>query len=422
MSGSRRDSKGRVLHVGESQRKDGRYAYRYTDASGVRHTVYSWRLVETDKMPSGKKMDIALRTAIKKIEKDIDDGIMPDGACKTTIDELFIEFMAIRKDLKEHTRCNYICLYNKHIKPEFGSKLLSSLKYSDILRFYLTLHDQDRLKISTLQSINSILWQMLDMAVKDSLIRKNPSDGIMREITRRIDDDSNEKQALSAEQQSRLIDYVVKDKKYNRYAVIFTVLLGTGMRIGEMLGLRWCDVDFKNGIIHVTHSLSYKDTEDGGYKYSIGEPKTKAGIREIPMFSDVASALLSEKKKKRNPNEKPFRVGDYSGFIFLNSNGKVYTPAAIYDKIQFIVDGYNKTEEARSREEKRQPVFIPKISPHIFRHTFCTRLCELESNIKVVQDVMGHRNIRTTMNTYSHAMKDAKVASFKAIDGRIKLA
>ena len=422
MSEIRRDSKGRILRNGESQRSDGRYAYRYTDADGVRHTVYSWRLVETDKMPSGKKEDVPLRNAIKKIEKDMDDGIVPEGASKTTVNELFDGFMEMRTDLKEHTRCNYICLYNKHVRKDFGTKILSNLKYSDVKKFYLRLHNEDGLKISTIQSINSFIWQMLDVAVRDSVIRNNPADGVMKEICRRVKDDRKIKQALTVDQQARLIDYIAHDRRYSRYAVIFTVLLGTGLRVGEMLGLRWCDVDFENGIIHVTHSLSYKDTEHDGYKYSIDEPKTKAGIREIPMFSDVAEALQKEKKRKRNPNEEVFKIGSYSGFIFLNANGKVYTPATIYDKIQFIVDAYNKTEEASFKEEKRDPVYIPKISAHVFRHTFCTRLCELESNIKIVQDVMGHRNIRTTMNTYNHATKDAKIASFKALDGRIKLA
>ena len=422
MSKNRRDSKGRVLRVGESQRSDGRYEYKYTDALGERHTVYSWRLVETDKMPYGKRADIPLRTAIKQIERDLDDGIRSDIANKKTVNELYDDFMEMRTDLKERTRCNYICLYNKHVRPKIGMKPIGSIKYTDIKKFYLSLHDTSGLKISTIQSINSILLQMFDGASRDSLIRKNPVDGVMKELTRRIDDDRKERKALTLEQQSRLIDYIVNDKRYNKYAVIFTVLLGTGMRIGEMLGLRWCDVDFEKGIISVTHSLSYKSTEHGGYQYSINEPKTKAGIREIPMFQDVAAALMKEKSKKRNKSEKPFKIGAYSGFIFLNSSGKVYTPAAIYDKIQFIVDGYNKTEEAASKEEKRDPIFIPKISPHIFRHTFCTRLCELEQNIKVVQDVMGHRNVRTTLNTYSHATKDAKLASFKAIDGQIKLA
>lgn len=74
-------------------------------------------------------------------------------------------------------------------------------------------------------------------------------------------------------------------------ANLFTVLLGTGMRIGEALGLRWCDCDFEEGIIHVTHALLYKRGEDGNYRYRISVPKTEAGFREIPMFDDVKAAL-----------------------------------------------------------------------------------------------------------------------------------
>ena len=248
------------------------------------------------------------------------------------------------------------------------------------------------------------------------------TDGVMKEVMRRVTDDKEPRQALTIEQQNRLIDFIAVNKKYCEYSVIITVLLGTGMRIGELLGLRWCDIDFKKGIIYVTHSLAYRPTESTGYVYSINEPKTKAGIREIPMFDDVKKALQKEKRKKKGEGDEPFCIGKYSGFIFLNAAGKVYTPSAVYDKIQFIVDDYNKTEQLRVREEKCTPVYIPKISPHIFRHTFCTRLCELEPNIKVVQEVMGHRNAKTTMNVYYNATREAKMESFKALDGKIRLA
>ena len=422
MSGLRKDSKGRVLKNGEYQQSDGRYVYKYTDAGGVRHAVYSWRLVETDKIPSGKRDSVALRTIVKQIRRDLEDGILSDDACRKTLNELFDEFMMMRVDLKETTRCNYICLYDKHIRDDFGERTVGGIKYTDIKKLYLRLSNVDGLSISSIQAINSIIWQTLEMATRDSLIRINPAEGVMKEMIRKTHEEPKERHALTVEQQTRLVDYVLHHKRYKQYAIIFTVLLGTGMRIGELLGLRWCDIDFKSGIIHVTHALAYKDTENGGYEYRISEPKTKAGIRTIPMFRDVADALKKEKSKKRNPNQEQFCIGNYSDFVFLNSNGKVYTPAAVYDKIQFIVDSYNKTEEAKSWDEHREPVYIPKISPHIFRHTFCTRLCELDVNLKVVQNVMGHRNIRTTMDVYNEATNDARVSGFKAIDGMIKLA
>ena len=139
------------------------------------------------------------------------------------------------------------------------------------------------------------------------------------------------------------------------------------------------------------------------------------------MLSDVKKALLSEKRKRRRPDSEPFSIGEYTGFIFLNSKGKVFTPAYVFDSIQHITSTYNREEYFKAQEENREPVYLPKFSAHILRHTFCTRLCENERNLKIIQDVMGHRNIRTTMDVYNEATESKKLESFSSLDGKIKL-
>ena len=111
----------------------------------------------------------------------------------------------------------------------------------------------------------------------------------------------------------------------------------------------------------------------------------------------------------------------YSDFVFLNNNGRVYTQSFIYDTIQGITTSYNKEEYAKAREEGREPCYLPKISTHILRHTFCTRTCEQNINIKVLQDTMGHRNIRTTMETFAKAFQDKKVEAVVALNGTFKI-
>ena len=134
----------------------------------------------------------------------------------------------------------------------------------------------------------------------------------------------------------------------------------------------------------------------------------------------VKDALLRERDKKSR-NRKKFIVDGYTDFVFLNNNGQVYTQSFIYDAIQGITTSYNKEEYAKALEENRQPRYLPKISAHILRHTFCTRMCESDVNIKVLQDIMGHRNIRTTMETYAKAMKDKKVETIQALNGAFKI-
>lgn len=422
MQEKRRDSKGRVLRNGEVQRSDGKYMFRYVDADGERRSVYSWKLVETDSAPSGKKCDEALRTIEQRVLRDVRDGIRTFSSSDITVNKLFDEFMDMREDLKMSTRCNYIVLYDKHVRDSLGRRAVGDVKHSDVYRLYLGMSKIDGLKISTIQSVNNVLWQILEMAVKDEIIRNNPATGAMKEISRVLKEEQEQRHALTIEQQSAWIDYVYGSNTYKRYGALFTVLLGTGMRIGEALGLRWQDIDFKKNVISVNHSIAYKATEGGGYEYRVSAPKTKAGIRVIPMFKEVRDALQKEKHKKRGSTQESFSVDGYSGFIFVNTAGKVYTQSFIFDVIQNITADFNREEMLRAAKENREPAYMPKISAHIFRHTFCTRLCENESNLKIIQDVMGHKNIRTTMEIYNEATAEAKQLSFKNLEGKIRLA
>lgn len=420
MPSKRRDSKGRVLRNGESQRADGKYMFRYTDCTGKRRTIYSWKLVSTDRLKEGQRDSQALRDKEKKILKDIDDHIKTNDAEHLSVDDLFRQFMDIRQDLRTGTRCNYNNIYNKHIKPAIGNTTIGKIKSTTIQKLYHTMSTDKGLCPSTIRTAHTIIYQIFDNAVRDDILRSNPAANAFSAFRKTTELSSKVKEPLSAAEQEAFIEYVYRNRTYKRYANFFTVLLGTGMRISEALGLRWCDCDFENGLISVTHTLLYKSGEDGRYYYRIETTKTTAGQREIPMFDDVKEALLREQQKKRS-NKSSFTVDGYTDFIFLNQCGKVYTQAFIYDTIQNIVTSYNRDEFAKAQEENREPLYIPKISAHIFRHTFCTRMCESNVNIKVLQDIMGHRNIRTTMETYAKATREKKAEAIQALNGAFKL-
>ena len=417
----RRDTKGRVLRAGESQRSDGRYMYRYVDADGNRRTAYSWKLTETDNVPSGRKCEAALRTLEKRISQDSGDGIRTEVACKTTVNTLFDTFMEFRIDLRENTRVDYTFLYDTHIREVFGKRTIDSLIYSDVSRLYMSLSRDSGLSVSTIRKINAILSQVFTIAVKDNLIRRNPADGVMVEVSKRLDEEPEKKRALTVDQQAEFLNYVYNDRHYRIYGPLFTTLLGTGMRIGEALGLCERDIDFAKGFISVTRSLGYKKGEHSGSRYSLRPPKTKAGIREIPMLSDVRVALKESIEKADRSGLEPFSIDGYSGFIFLNGKGKPYTPGFIHGVLQNIVSDYNRVEMAKAKEEDRDPHYLPKIAPHILRHTFCTRLGETEHDVVVIRDVMGHKTSRTTLDVYSDATEEAKKHSFENIEGLIRL-
>lgn len=421
MSSKRKDSKGRVLRNGESQRADGRYMFRYTDAWGERQTVYSWKLVETDKIPEGKKCDKPLREIEKQIQQDIGDGIKTKDASNITVEDMFWSFINDRRDLKETSRCNYICLYNNHIKEKLGGRRIGAVKHSDIQRYYIDLLGEQGYSYNTAQLIQAILCQLFDIAVMDNIIRTNPTNKALQKAKRITNAEPKKRHALTEDEQARFIDFVYGSAVYKKWGNLFTVLLGTGLRIGEALGLRWQDCDFNNNTINVNHTLLYAPkAATMQYEYRISTPKTMSGVRVVPMFNDVKNALIKEREMQKQRSSK-FAVDGYTDFIFLNRNGRVYTPASIFGTIQRITNAYNAMELSMAIQEGRQPKPLPQFSPHNLRHTFCTRLCENEQNIKIIQDIMGHSNIATTMDVYSEATMSKKQASFQSIEGKMKL-
>lgn len=323
MSEKRRDSKGRLLRNGEVQRQDGLYMFRYTDPNGKRKTVYSWKLVDTDKAPEGKRSVLALRDIEKQVLRDLDDGIRTGDANSITVNALFKSFMDLRVDLKETTRCNYICLYDSQVREEIGGRKIRNIRFSDIQKLYMHMIQDLGLKASTVQSVHSILYQMFESAVMDNLIRVNPTANVLKSLRKMLSVEQEKRHALTEEEQARLIEYVYRSRYYRRLGALFTVLLGTGMRIGEALGLRWCDCDFEKKLISVNHTLLYKPSEHGGYEYRISEPKTKAGLRTIPMLSDVKAVLLEERDKKNTIQiSSRFPLVNIRGLSFLTTMEK----------------------------------------------------------------------------------------------------
>ena len=137
MAGLKRtDNKGRILKDGETQRKDGTYRFTYTDTDGVRHDVYSKRLVPTDRLPPGCKDDLCLREKERKINRDLEDGIKAAVENKAALNDLFELYMANKPELKDTTRSNYLYMYNKYVRNDIGKKKIASIKYSDVKAFY----------------------------------------------------------------------------------------------------------------------------------------------------------------------------------------------------------------------------------------------------------------------------------------------
>lgn len=419
----RRDTKNRILLKGEYQKDDGRYMYKYVDLEGKNRFVYSWTLTQTDRPPKGKYSGKCLRELEKEIAQDLNDKINSFGARKLTINSFYEEYIKQNQGLKPSTRINYNFAYQKHIYNSIGKKKISEVKYSDVKKFYEHLIYNAGLKFSSTKVIQNLLHQIFCIAVRDGYVRTNPTIGVLSDIKNGCDWQSPKRHALTVGEQEAFIEFVKSNNRYQRFLPLFTFLLGTGCRIGEAAGLTWNDCDFKNEIIHINHSLSYRaDEQTGKYKLFISVTKTSAGTREIPMLEEVKQMLLSEFSKQKQEGCPTASVDGYSNFVFLKSkNSTVFLTANVDRVIKLIVKEYNAVELKLAKEQNRDAITLPYFSVHNLRHTFCTRLCEHESNLKVVQEVMGHSNISTTMNIYNEATIDAKKSSFKALQGKIKI-
>ena len=402
MAKGRKDLRGRLLKQGEFQRaSDKRYAYTYTDPLGRRKFIYAHDLVE-------------LREKEKQLVKDQLDGLDTYAQGRSTINEAFDRYMSTKQGLREHTKVGYIYTYDRYVRDTFGKKKIVTIKYSDVLQFYYYLLNEKQISLSTVDSVHTLLHPTFQLAVRDEIIRKNPSDGVMAEISRNSGKNRGIRHALTIEEQRAFMDYIANHPVYFHWWPLFTVLLGTGCRIGEALGLRWQDLDFGKRTISINHSLVYYQTpNDKRCEMRVSLPKTEAGIRTIPMMDLVYDAfqMIYEEQKEQGFNKT--EIDGMSGFVFKNRFGDVPNPQTVNATIKRITDNYNAEEVLKAAKEHREPLILPHFSCHHLRHTFCTRLCENETNLKVIQSVMGHRNIETIMDVYAEATENRKQESFE---------
>ena len=356
MAISRKDPKGRKLREGENWRNDGRYSYRYTDVrTGKRLTVYAQDLPE-------------LREKEKQIAKDMEDNILTDGAIKKmTLNTLFERYMATR-ELADTTRVSYVRAWENRVKDEIGNIKVVQLLPSHIKAYYAKL-SKAGYAYSTIKYIHNLLYPALEMAVDDDIIRKNPAKSSISDYGK----PAEEKEALTVSQQEKFMEFVKQSNAYNTYYPMFTIMIGTGLRCGELIGLTWKDINIKAKTVNVDHQLIYKNLGDG-CKFHISTPKTESGIRIIPMTQEVAKAF--EEQRKIN---------------FMLAKDK-----------SIEVDAYNKVEVERAKKEHRKAELLPKFSAHVMRHTACTRMAECRMDVKVLQYIMGHAHIDVTMEVYNH--------------------
>ena len=392
---NRRLDKSRItLRKGETQRQDGIYDYRWTSPDGKRHSIYASTLEE-------------LRAKEEQITVDVHDGIKTETRM-VTVNEMFDLWCDLKRGIKDNTFQNYKYMYNLFIRPNFGKMRITMVKKTDVKRFYNTLADGKILKVSTIDTLHNILHQVFDMALNDNYIRLNPTDNMLKELKKAHNFSVEKRKALTIPEQELFMRFLKESTQYNHWYPIFAVMLGTGMRVGELTGLRWCDIDFDEDLISVNHTLVfYNHGDNKGCTFSINTPKTEAGNRTIPILPSVEEALQMEKKMQQEFDVKcSVSIDGYSDFIFVNRFGATQHQGTLNKAIKRIIRDCN--DEVLLKSKEKDPVLLPPFSCHSLRHTFTTRAVESGMNVKVLQEVLGHKDISTTLNIYTDVTKDTK--------------
>lgn len=373
-----KDLKGKELGVGINQQKNGLYSARFVDKFGNRKQKRFKKLQEC-------RQWIADATYIDEHSNLVQASDM-------MVDAWFEYWIDIKKKtVRPNTVRNYTERYNKNIKSVIGKMLLTDIKPIHCQKIFLNMADEDY-KTSTIYQTRITLYNMLEFAKENDVIRNNPC---KKSVKSEMGKPSEKKLALTKEEQKQFLEGA-KDTSYeNQYKFI----LQTGLRTGELIALRWKNVDFKKRTLTIDSSMEYRYSVG---EWRVGEPKSKSGYRTIPLTEEAIKILKDQKEKNKNIKVIPM---EFSEYIFLCRKG---TPVknSTYDTYLFKIC---------------DKVGMKRFSMHVLRHTFATRCIEAGMKPKTLQMLLGHSNIGITMNLYVHTTEEEKQKEIELVAEALKV-
>ena len=379
----RKDKKGRILREGEYQLKDGRYRFRYRDIKGCCRDIYSWRLEKNDVTQLGRKSMLSLREMEIQIFRDGMDQLVANGGNLTVLKlvEMYIE---TRTNVRPTTRAGYGTVINILKKDDFGKKRIDQIRSMDAKAWFIKLQKKDGRSYSSIHSIRGVLRPAFEAAYEDYMIRRNPFSFQLSEV---IVNDSVRREALTPEEERKFLEFVKEDSHFSRYYDGIYILFKTGLRISEFCGLTLKDIDFTKHRITIDHQLQ-KRSKIG---YYIEKTKTTCGIRILPMTPDVEECFRKIVSNRRPPKPEPM-VDGRVGFLYFDKDGSIMYSLHWEHYFRRICQKYNGSHQVQ----------MPKVTPHVCRHTYCSNMAKSGMSPKTLQYLMGHADIDVTLNTYTH--------------------
>lgn len=401
-----KDLKNKEIGNGFSQRKDGRYEGRFT-YKGKRYSLYDNNLR-------------TLKEEVKNKKYNLEHSIYGEIESLTLNQWFDIWLKEYKKDkVKNSTLNNYLSIYKNHIKPSIGKMVLKDIKTIHIQKLYNELYNSGMSSSTIHETVNSSLSNILKIAQDNDLLIKNPCKGVVFP-----ERDYEEPRVLSVTEQKIFLNIV--HGRY--YEPLYLLALSTGLRIGEITGLKWSDIDFERKELTVNRTLHYfKDSESNQCNYVFQSPKSKSSHRTIPLIDDTINVL---KKHKLRQNENLLRKGcnyevygrEFKDMVFYTKNNTPIRREIIRVSLGIVARDINEREIELAKVEQRKAIVFEDITPHTLRHSFTTRAFEKGLQPKTVQVILGHSSLEITMNLYTHVMKDTKIKEIDKLCDILKMA
>ena len=373
-----KDLRGKELGVGIVQEKSGLYMARFVDKFGKRQTKRFKKLQEC-------RQWVADATYI---DKHTDLSVPSD----MLVDAWYEYWISMKKKtVRPNTVRNYAERYARNIKPIIGNMKLTEVKPIHCQAVFNQMSEEGYCS-STMYQARITLFNLLEFAKENEAIIQNPC---KRSVRSDIGVTPSKKEALTIDTQKRFLDMASNYCYYDQYAFV----LQTGLRTGELVGLKWSDIDFKSKTLSVERSMEFRY---GMGSWRIEAPKTKAGIRKIPLTSEAIRILEKQKEEHKKLKVIPLEWKDQ---VFLNRKGEPVKNSAYDTHMYEICDKAG----------------IPHFSMHVLRHTFATRCIEAGMKPKTLQMILGHANIGITMNLYVHTTEDEKHKEIRLVEDALKV-
>ncbi len=392
----KKEKKSLNLPKGITRCSDGRYQARYT-YEGHRYCLYGRDVKELEERLNNAKYEIQHGIYAKE------ERISLNSWYETWLNEY--KSMTVKKGTVE----SYECMYNYYVGPALGKKLLKDIRGEHIQKLYNDLSRSGYSK-STISLIHVLLGAMFKQAVKNELVKKNP----VELTTLPRGEKKKERRVLTLNEQEILL----KEITGNELEPLIRLSLATGLRVGEVTGLEWCDIDFEKKEITVRGTL--KCTRKG-MEYYKDTPKTDKSSRSIPLLASIELMLkryrIVQKEHKLSMGSDWKPMEGLEDLVFLRADGKPFSGQHIRQQLVHIVDNINEKYFSKNSmgKDKGMDEKFEYFTPHTLRHTFATRALENGIPPKVVQEILGHSSITMTLDLYTHVLPQTKAEEMKKL-------